>query len=298
LVSTGTELAALDGKIAGVTFPFRPGYSNVGTVVDVGADVPDSWIGRRVASNGFHARYVAATETSLRPIPDAVSADDHAAFFAIAEIVLNGIRRSGLELGESAVVFGLGLLGQLLTRLCRLCGARPVIAVELSEARLAFLPDDPGVVRVRADRDDPAAVTLGSNRGRLADVVFDVTGSYAAIEREFDCLRPQGRFVQLGSPRGVAGPFDLYAHCHLPSFSIVGAHYASHPGVATPENPWTMTRHAELFFDLVASGELQLEPLVTRRVPFQDAPAVYAELAAGAPDDLGVVLTWSEEGGG
>src|SRR5262249_22650604 len=126
LISTGTELAALDGKIASVTFPFRPGYSNVGTVVEVGAETPRTWIGRRVASNSPHARYVVAKESSLRPIPAGVP-DDGAAFFAIAEIVLNGVRRSGLQLGECVVVFGLGLLGQLLTRVCRLNGARPVV---------------------------------------------------------------------------------------------------------------------------------------------------------------------------
>src|SRR5262249_17521846 len=108
LISTGTELAALDGKIASVTFPFRPGYSNVGTVIEVGAGAARTWAGRRVASNSPHARYVAAKESSLRSIPPSVSAD-HAAFFAIGEIVLNGVRRSGLVLGECVVVFGLGL---------------------------------------------------------------------------------------------------------------------------------------------------------------------------------------------
>jgi threonine dehydrogenase-like Zn-dependent dehydrogenase len=291
LISTGTELAALAGKIASVSFPFHPGYSNVGTVVDVGADVPATWLGQRVASNSPHGRYVVVDERSLRPIPASVS-DDHAAFFAIAEIVLNGLRRAGLELGECVVVFGLGLLGQLLTRLCRLSGARPVIAVDLSDARLALLPDDPAIVAVRGDREDAASITAGSNNGRLADIVFDVTGSYTAIAREFDCLRPEGRFVQLGSPRGGPSPFDLYTHCHLPSFSIIGAHYGSHPEHETPANPWTIKRHAELFFDLVASGELDLEPLITRRVPFRQAATVYSDLAGGRLDELGVVLTW------
>ena len=298
LISTGTELAVLDGKIPGVSLPFRPGYSNVGTVVDVGAGASQTWIGRRVASNSAHARYVAAGESSLRSIPSSMADNDHAAFFAIAEIVLNGVRRSGLQLGECVVVFGLGLLGQLLTRLCRLGGARPVVAVDLSEERLALLPEDPLIVRVRGDRDHPAETTMRANNDRLADIVFDVTGSYGAIVREFDCLRPEGRFVQLGSPRGAPSPFDLYTYCHLPSVSIIGAHYGSHPEVATPANPWTMRRHAELFFDLVASGEVDLEPLITRRTPYSEAATVYSELTAGAPHELGVVLTWTRDGTG
>src|SRR5262249_44610679 len=155
-----------------------------------------------------------------------------------------------------------------LTRVCRLNGARPVVAVDVSDARLGLLPDDAAIIPVHGGRDDPASITRASNNGRLADVVFDVTGSYDAIDGEFECLGPERRFVQLGSPRGTPSPFDLYERCHRPSVSIIGAHYASHPDVATAANPWTMARHSELFFGLVATGELDPEPLITRRVPF------------------------------
>jgi hypothetical protein len=112
---------------------------------------------------------------------------------------------------------------------------------------------------------------------------------------EFGCLKPEGRFVQLGSPRGTPSPFDLYAHCHAPSFTLVGAHYMSHPAHATSSNPWTMTRHAELFFDVVCAEELDLAPLVTRRAAFSDAAAVYSGLTKDATQDLGVVLNWEGE---
>jgi threonine dehydrogenase-like Zn-dependent dehydrogenase len=63
----------------------------------------------------------------------------------------------------------------------------------------------------------------------------------------------------------------------------------------TPDNPWTRPRHAELFFDLVAAGELDVGPLITSVVGYEEAPAAYRRLL-GAADELGVVLDWSGEG--
>jgi NADPH:quinone reductase-like Zn-dependent oxidoreductase len=102
LVSTGTELTVLtadypQGSVWEAMFPFpvRPGYDNVGEVVALGANVDAAWLGRRVASLQPHARFVVAAAGACRPVPDEVS-DEQAAFSTIAEIVMNGVRRSRL----------------------------------------------------------------------------------------------------------------------------------------------------------------------------------------------------------
>lgn len=73
------------------------------------------------------------------PIPAAVS-DDEASIFTIGIIVMNGVRRSRIEWGESVAVFGLGLLGQLTARFAAICGARPVICIDTADPRLKLLP--------------------------------------------------------------------------------------------------------------------------------------------------------------
>ncbi|WP_198667985.1 zinc-binding alcohol dehydrogenase [Saliphagus sp. LR7] len=297
LVSTGTELTVLSGDVpAGSTwddhieYPFTPGYNNVGTVVKAGEDVEGITEGQRVATYGSHAEYVSADADACRPIPEGVS-DDAAVFFTIAEIVMNGIRRGEATWGEHAVVYGLGLLGQLAVRISQAAGARPVVGFDVADSRLEYLPDDPGVVGANPIEDDATTVVRDASGGRLADVVFELTGNPDVIADEFDVLRDQGRFVVLSSPRGETA-FDFHDHCNSPSYTIIGAHNSSHPSVATPRNPWTQHRHAELFFEYLADDTFGVESLISHREPVSEAPRLYDTLLADRTDAMGVVLEW------
>ena len=259
LVSTGTELTALMANYppgstweAMFPFPVRPGYDNVGEVVALGEGVDPAWLGRRVASLRPHARFVVAAADACRPVPDEVS-DEQASFSTIAEIVMNGVRRSRLTWGEAVVVFGAGLLGQFAARVCLLAGAAAVVVVDVAPARLAFLPDDPRVHPVDPRASDAADLVREVTRGRMADVAFEVTGDPAVVARQVGVLREQGRLVILSSPRGPS-TIDLHDDCMRPSITIIGAHNFSHPQVATLADPWVPARHAEAFFDLVRHG--------------------------------------------
>ncbi|MCU4742998.1 zinc-binding alcohol dehydrogenase [Natronoglomus mannanivorans] len=297
LVSTGTELTVLSGDVPPgsawddhIEYPFTPGYNNVGTVVETGADVEGVEEGQRVATYGSHAAYVCSDAEACRPIPDGVS-DDEAVFFTIAEIVMNGVRRSDLTWGEHAGVYGLGLLGQLAVRVSQAAGARPVVGLDVAQSRLEYLPDAPGVTGANPLEDDAEAVVREATGGSLADVVFEVTGNPDVITDELEVLREQGRFVVLSSPRGETS-FDFHDHCNSPSYTIVGAHNSSHPSVATPANPWTQHRHAGLFFEYVADGSLEVESLVSHRESVTEAPGLYETLLADRTDAMGVVLEW------
>jgi len=298
LISTGTELTILSGQFppdsrwaAYGRLPFVPGYDNVGEVIDVGPGGDKSWIGRRVATYGPHAQYVAMPADSARVIHRDI-ADEHAAFFTIAEIVMNGIRRGGVCWGESVVVYGLGLLGQLTVRFCRLCGARPVVAVDVAQSRLERLPRQAAVIPVNAERQDVPTVVKEATKDRMADVVFEVTGNQQTIPQQVRLLRKLGRLVVLSSPRGPI-EFDFHDLCNAPSISIIGAHNVSHPQHETVHTPWTQHRHAELFFDLVADGEIVLDPLISHRAAYTEAPGLYEMLLRDRSEAMGVILNWS-----
>lgn len=297
LISTGTELTLLGGDCPPgsvwadcARFPITPGYDNVGVVKDAGRDLDKSWIGRRVASAGIHARYVKVTTAAL-PIPDPVT-DEHATFLVIAQIVMNGLRRGGIQWGECVVVYGAGLLGQMAARLCRLAGARPVIVVDAAVERLACLPsDDPALLPVDASREDPVECVARATRKGMADCVIELTGNADVIPREVGLLHNQGRLVILSSPQRAA-PFHFHDLCNAPSITIIGAHNNSHPKTETPLTPWTKRRHGELFFALVADRELMLDPLISHRAPFTRAPELYAMLRRDRRSAMGVVLDW------
>jgi len=304
LISTGTELTALAAEEPPGTvwaslrrFPGTPGYCNAGRVVDAGSAEDRTWIGTRVASTARHTRYACIPTASARPVPHADVSDEEVAFCTLAEICMNGVRRGGVSWGESAVVFGVGLLGQLAVRFCRLAGARPVFAVDVAEKRLALLPEDPGIVPVKADRDDLAAIVAAHTGSRMADVAFEVTGNSDLITSEITILRHQGRFVILSSPRGKGTLFNFHDLCNRPSYTIIGAHNLSHPEVATLAQPWTGRRHAELFFDLLADGAIDVGPLISHRYPYREAAQAYSMLLEDRSKAMGVILDWKEDGG-
>lgn len=302
LISTGTELTILKGQFPPKSrwaeygrFPFVPGYDHIGTVVEVGPEVDRAWLGRKVGSYAPHAAHVLGRPSSLRQINREIPGEE-AAFFTLAEIAMNGVRRGQVTWGEVAAVYGLGLLGQLVARLCRLAGAGLVIGVDLAPSRLALFPRLPRMAALDPAEGDLVAKAQELTRGRLADVVFELTGNPEAIPGEFALLRRQGRMVLLSSPRGPTPLFDFHDLCNSPSYTIIGAHNSSHPGSETADHPWTQQRHAELFFDLVADGELEIAPLISHRLPFGEAPRIYAALLADRTQAMGVVLEWEGAG--
>lgn len=295
LVSTGTELTLLSGEFPSgsdwdryAEYPLVPGYCNIGTVIESGASAGLE-PGTRVASLGTHAAYVTVDADEVTPIPDEVS-DAEAAPRTIAQIVMNGVRRGRVDWGETVVVYGLGILGQLAVRVCHLAGAETVVGVDLADSRLDYLPDRPDIVGVNPDRRDPAAAVESETDG-LADVCFEVTGNPDAIPDEFAVLREQGRLVLLSSPRGET-TLDFHDHVNAPSYEIIGAHNTSHPAVATPSNPWTQARHARLFFSYLLQDRLDVRDLYSDVVPAREAPDLYRRLLDDRTSEMAVRLAW------
>ncbi len=297
MISTGTELTIYSGDFpkqsawsAYGRYPFPAGYSNVGSVVEVGAGVDKSWIGRRVANFGPHAAFVTIPTKDAFPVPDAVS-DDEASIFTIGIIVMNGVRRSRIEWGESVAIFGMGLLGQLTARFAAICGARPVICIDPAQARLDMLPKRATIVPVNPTGIDLVARVKELTHGRLADLLFEVTGAPQVIDGEFDVLRKMGRAVMLSSPRGPT-QFDFHDRCNSPSITIIGTHVSSHPPEESFDNIWTRARNTELFFDHIARKELDIGAMISHRAHYKDASKFYQMLLTDRSKAMGVVFEW------
>lgn len=309
MISIGTEMTAFSGDFpAGSNWekffscPYYPGYNNIGTVVEVGSSIDKSLVGKRLATGGAHSAYVivkghnsnsadkASGKVGYYDVPSCIP-DDLAVFFTIPQIVMNGIRGSKVQWGECAVVYGLGLLGQFAVRFCRKCGAAPVFAVDLSADRLSYLPKDSAVIGINPKEQDVLETIKKHNHGRLADVVFEVTGNATLIEKELSVLREKGRMLLLSSPRQKV-TFDFQDYCAWPSYTIIGCHNFSHPSHAQADSPWTMERHVELFFDMIAHGELDIERLISRNLDYTKAPEVYQDLLKDRSTDMGIIFNW------
>jgi len=297
LISPGTELTILRGDFPGnsrwadyAKFPFLPGYANVGKVVELGEGVGREWKGKKIATYSPHSAFVTCPLESARMVTGDVS-DEKAAFFSLAEICMNGVRRGVVTWGESVAVYGLGLLGQLTSRFCLLAGCSPVIGIDLNQFRVERLPCVKGCIGLNGTEDVKSRVA-GFTDKRMADVVFETTGNAGLIPDEFAVLKRQGRFVMLSSPSGPTPSFDFHDLCNSPSYTIIGAHNCSHPEHETPYNQWTRERHFRLFMDYLSDEKLDIKDLITHRIKPDDIPEMYRTLLSGAQDVLGVVIQW------
>lgn len=281
LVSTGTERRCLIGDFAPdshwsswVSYPFRPGYSFVGTTDD----------GARMCGHLPHAQRVVASERELIPVPDGAS-DEEASWFALASIAQIGLAASGMSPGDSVVVLGAGVLGQLVAQFARAASAGKVIVVARSRPRLDVALAHGASAAVAADVAQAKEEVLALTGGGGADVVFDVTGSETAFAGALRLARRHGTVVLLGDV-GFPSEQRLGPELLLNGLRVVGAHFEH----ADTDG---RRRMAEEFFAAVGAGEIVVRDLVTSRVDPREAPSLYASLANDDPARLGITFDWS-----
>jgi len=162
----GTTLEAVRAKLDA---PIPLGYCQAGVVVETGSRAGAFAVGDRVVTNGAHAEYVRVPHTLAARIPDGVSFEA-AAFTPVAAIGLQGIRLAEPTLGETVVVYGLGLIGLLTVQLLRANGCR-VIGID-RDARRLLLAEEFGATAVDGSAGDPAATVLALTGGVGADAVL------------------------------------------------------------------------------------------------------------------------------
>lgn len=296
LISTGTELTVLRGRHTPGSvwdklfeYPWDAGYCNVGVVLEVAKDVTEFKPGNRVSSTGPHATEFTISENDALLIDEGIS-DDEAAFATIAQIVMQGIRLADIKLGENSVVCGLGLLGQFTVALARHVGAWPVIAVDLEEFRRGIaLHMGASIV---AGPNEVAGIISSHTQQRMADVVFEVTGSPPVVPAALEWVRRLGRFVMVSSPSGPT-TIDFHDLVNARGTVIIGAHNYTHASVANEYNRWTRKVDTEYYLQLVGAGLFSAEKLITHRFPWTDASKAYQQLLSDRSSTLGVILEWN-----
>lgn len=283
------------------------GYSAAGTIEEIGPGVEGFQVGQRVAIGGAgyanHAEFNVIPTSLVVPVPDDVSLDE-AAFATLGAVSMHGFRQGDMQLGETAAVIGLGLVGQLLVQMLNAAGiaaigldldeARCQLAVEASGAAIAGLPDD---------------LALQENLQRLSggygvDCVFLTAGgdSNAVLELALDLVRDRGRIVCVGKNK-----MDLpYERCFKKEVEFRYSRSYG-PGRYDPayeeknqDYPigyvrWTEGRNLESFIQLLAQKRLQIDALITHRFGFDKAAEVYEEIHAGQLQGMGILFEYAED---
>ena len=203
LISPGTERAFFLGlPNAEGRFPAYPGYSNVGRVVALGDGVTDLKVGDRVASGTNHASHVVARPGRCWRVPEGLD-PTRAVFFSLGAIAMQGVRKARVELGEAALVLGLGLIGNLALQFARLNGAFPAMGLDPDAGRRDTARSCGADACFDPAAADTAAEIAAATEERGPAVVIEATGSPEVVNDAFARAAFHSRVVLLASTRGV-----------------------------------------------------------------------------------------------
>jgi len=276
-VSQGTETWAYTGRRPETEWPTIPGYQGIGiaeggpyagrrVAFHNGAypdGIPESWM-------GAHREVVVVGDAT--PVPEGLD-PVAAALFSVVGVALRGLKRSVVEPGTVAVVLGLGVVGQCCAQVLRARGA-VVHATDKSPLRRRIAAER-SADGVHAPDAPEFRETLARLRPDGVDLVVDTTGNAALFPLWIDLIRPEGEIVMQGwYPEPVV--FDFHE---------------AHHKLATIRTPCSWEPDA-VALDWIASGKVDTRGLITDIAAPEACTDIYARMAAGDPDHLGVVFDW------
>lgn len=292
LISPGTERAALTRLWDDEGFRANPGYALVGEVAETGSQVEALRVGDRVITLMNHASQVVASPDPwiTLPIPEGVS-DEAAAFLPLASVALHAIRRAQIQLGESFAVIGAGIIGQIAMQLARLNGAGQVIAIDLAASRLELAQACGADVTINSGSEEAVARLMEVTRGAGARVVLEATGNTFVIPLALKLAAIGGRIVCVGVMEEKA-PIALHKEFIQKELSLIAAYQPFCPITDNIYWRWTQQENRRYLLDLMQSGKLHVEKMITHRFKAAQAPEAYEMVRTANAEMLGALLEW------
>ena len=299
-ISSGTEKANYIGERASIfdaedaeaVFPRMVGYSAAGVVVEVGEGVGSVKAGDRVIVYwGKHKKLITISEKNVVKIPDEVSLAE-ASMALISTFPLAAVRKTKIEIGESALVMGLGILGMFAVQQFRAAGAYPVVAVdpiaERREMALKLGADYAIDPTVEGFADKVKELTGGG-----VNACVEATGLGIGLIQALDCMKRMGRVALLGCTRNSNFSIDYYSKVHGNGVTLIGAHTLMRPKVESYPAHWTHVDDLKATVALIKGGRLNFKDMICEYVSPADCQAVYDRLVNDKKFPIGVIFDWS-----
>ena len=281
-----------------------PGYSTAGEVLAVGDGVQGFREGDLVACSGVgyacHAEYNLVPHQLVTPIPENVSMEE-AAFVTLGAIALQGLRQAQPTLGETIVVSGLGLIGQLAGQLAKATGCHVIGCDPVASKR--ELASELGAEAVCAPDDLPECIAEWTG-GHGADAVILCAASKGSevTNQAIDVCRQKGRVSVIGAVGLQLQRESLYLKeidFRLSCSYGPGRYQANYEekGLDYPIGyvRWTEGRNMAEFLRLVASGTVQVKPLISATQPVDQAQAAYDAVLAGDGTAIAALIDYGDE---
>lgn len=291
-----------------VNAPMVLGHEAAGVVVEVGSEVTDLKPGDRVcmepgipdmtsrASREGHYNLDPAVRFWATPpihgcltgevvhpaaftfkLPDQVSLAEGAMVEPFA-VGMHAATKAQIKPGATAVVIGAGPIGIMVALSALAAGAGQVIVSDFAAEKLAIAGQYPGILPFNIRTGSLATKVAELTSGWGADVVFEASGSPKAFEGIFDLLAPAGTVILVGMPPAAI------------SFDVVAAQ-------AREARIETIFRYANVYpkaVALLASGKVNLKPLISANFAFDEGIAAFERAAEGRPADIKLQIVLEE----
>ncbi len=305
-ISAGTELLvyrgqlpsdmALDESLAAfgdqkISYPLQYGYACVGRIEEIGKDIESSWLGRTVFSFQPHAGHHICELDAVIPLPQGVD-PKQAVFLANMETAVNLVHDASPRLGERSVVLGQGIVGLLVTSILAGFPLAAHYAVEADKDRQK-LALQAGAQRAFASA---ASSEIDALKEQLklnetcggADVVFELSGSPAALNLAIDLCAYSGRIV-VGSWYGTkSAEINLGERFHRNRITLV----SSQVSTIAPElsGRWDKARRFSIAWDMI--NKCQPAQFISHCLPFSDAAQAYKLLDEGTQGTTQIIFDY------
>jgi len=283
-ISPGTELAWLQNmpNTPGL-YPYRPGYSACGRILEKGDAVDTLEVGQRVVCPIRHGTHGIAEASACIAVPASLS-DVDAALYSLASIVLQGVRKAQVQLGWDVAVLGLGPIGNLAGQTARAAGATHVLGIDPITWR--------GELALQCGFDAVAAPSENDLRESSFQAVIEATGVPEAVPAAFQLAARMGHVILLASTRGETENVNFYRDVHKKGLAVIGAHASIRAQV---DDHLYYTSHStdnQTVLKLMASDRIRIDPLISDIVPYQDAAKAYDRLIKREEELMLIVFKW------
>jgi predicted dehydrogenase/threonine dehydrogenase-like Zn-dependent dehydrogenase len=300
-IKTDGLAVTFDAVRAKLSSPLPLGYCNVGVILKVGSSVTDFKVGDRVVSNGPHAEIVSVSKNLCALVPENVSSKD-AAFTIVSSIGLQAIRLASPTLGETFVVSGVGLIGLLTVQMLRANGCR-VIALDYDQKKLELARAYGAESFWLGSDSDPVkfAMSLTDNQGVDGVIITAATKSNEPITTAARMSRKRGRIIMLGVTGMELNRSDFYEKelSFQVSCSYGPGRYDTAYEKLGLDYPighvrWTQKRNFSAVLELISSGDLRPDSLVSSVFKFNECDEAYDKIMRDN-SMLGVLLEYDNK---
>jgi predicted dehydrogenase/threonine dehydrogenase-like Zn-dependent dehydrogenase len=284
------------------------GYSAAGTVIAVGSEVEGIAVGDRVACAGAgianHAELIDVPVNLCVPVPESLSFD-LAATVTLGAIAMQGVRRTQPTLGETVVVVGLGILGQITAQLLSANGCR-VIGTDVDPRRIGVAVENGMDIGINPKDGDlvERIIKLTDGVGADAVVITAASPSSDILAQSFQACRKKARVVIVGDVGLNMARSDIYAKeldvlisCSYGPGRYDAVYEEEGADYPIPYVRWTENRNMQEYLRLLAARRVRLDNMIQEPFPIDQAEEAYGKLSGDGEKPLLVLLKYTPREG-